>query len=227
MKKILVACEESQAVVIEFRNLGFEAYSCDILDCSGGHPEWHIKQDVLPILNGFCEFQTCDGVAHKIDGKWDLIIGHPPCNHLSVSGARHFEKKRKDGRQRDGIEFFCKILNANCDHIAVENPVNIISGGYVKKWFPELCGKYGLPIKPSQRIHPWMFGDNFSKCTCLWLNGLPKLIQDIDEEPELEWIEWTDKKTGKRNDKINGIMTFLPNVLQKSVVSLGLRHFPA
>lgn len=198
MKKILIACEESQAVATEFRSLGLEAYSCDILDCSGGHSEWHIKQDVLPILNGLCEFQTCDGTVHKIDGKWDLIIGHPPCNHLAVSGARHFEKKREDGRQRDGIEFFCKILGADCDRIVVENPVNIISGSYVKKWFPDLCDKYGLPIKPTQKIHPWMFGDNFSKCTCLWIKGLPKLIKEIDKEPELDWIEWTDKKTGKK-----------------------------
>lgn len=196
-KKVLVACEESQAVTSEFRKLGFEAYSCDIIDTSGNHPEWHIKQDVLPLLDGNCTFTTCDGKSHTIDGKWDLIIAHPPCDHLSVSGARHFEKKRADGRQRWGVEFFCKMLNADCDHIVVENPVNIISGDYVKKWFPDLCEKYGIPLKPTQRIHPWMFGDNFSKNTCLWIKGLPPLVPEITEEPEMEWFEWVDKKTGK------------------------------
>lgn len=196
-KKVLVACEESQAVTSEFRKLGFEAYSCDIIDTSGNHPEWHIKQDVLPLLDGNCTFTTCDGKSHTIDSRWDLIIAHPPCDHLSVSGARHFEKKRADGRQRWGVEFFCKMLNADCDHIVVENPVNIISGDYVKKWFPDLCEKYGIPLKPTQRIHPWMFGDNFSKNTCLWIKGLPPLVPEITEEPEMEWFEWVDKKTGK------------------------------
>lgn len=196
--KVLVACEESQAVTIELRKRNIEAYSCDIIDCSGGHPEWHIKQDVLPLLNGNCSFKTCDGSLHQIDHKWNLIIAFPPCTHLAVSGARHFEKKRKDGRQREGIEFFGKMLTADCDHIAVENPVNIISGDYIKEWFPDLAEKYGFPLKPTQHIHPWMFGDNVSKNTCLWLKGLPKLKADITEQPEIEWFEWTDKKTGKK-----------------------------
>ena len=89
------------------------------------------------------------------------------------------------------------MLNADCDHIVVENPVNIISGDYVKKWFPDLCEKYGIPLKPTQRIHPWMFGDNFSKTTCLWIKGLPPLVPEVTEEPEMEWFEWVDKKTGK------------------------------
>ena len=133
--RVLVACEESQRVTMEFRNLGHEAYSCDIIDCSGGHPEWHIKQDVLSLLNGNCKFKTCDGAEHEVDGKWDLLLAFPPCTHLAVSGARHFEKKRADGRQREAIEFFCKFFEADCDHIAIENPVNIISGEYIKKWF--------------------------------------------------------------------------------------------
>ena len=108
--KILVACEESQAVTIELRKLGHEAYSCDIEPCSGGHPEWHIMEDVLPLLNGDCEFRTVDGVLHKTVGKWDMIIAFPPCTHLAVSGAAWFEKKREDGRQRDGIEFFMKFI---------------------------------------------------------------------------------------------------------------------
>ena len=111
--KILVACEESQAVTIELRKLGHEAFSCDIIECSGGHPEWHIMQDVLPLLNGFCSFKTADGADHSIESKWDMIIAFPPCTHLAVSGARHFEKKRSDGRQRWGIEFFCELLHAD------------------------------------------------------------------------------------------------------------------
>lgn len=196
--KVLVACEESQTVTKEFRRLGHEAYSCDIQECSGGHPEWHIMDDVLPLLDGYCTFFTCDGVMHNIYSKWDMILAFPPCTHLAVSGAPHFEKKRADGRQRDGIEFFCKFLTADCDRIAVENPVNIISGDYISKWFPDLAKKYGLPLEPTQRIHPWMFGDNFSKNTCLWLKGIQPLITITTEEPEMEWKEWIDKKTGKK-----------------------------
>ena len=132
--KILVACEESQAVTKELRRLGHEAYSCDIEPCSGGRPEWHLQQDVIPILGE----------------KWDMIIAFPPCTHLAVSGAAHFEKKRADGRQRQGIEFFMQFLNADCDKLAVENPVNIISGDYISKHFPDLFQKYGFPIKPTQ-----------------------------------------------------------------------------
>ena len=195
---ILIACEESQRVCIAFRDKGHSAFSCDILSCSGGHPEWHICGDVLPLLNGNCTFRTMDGVKHRIDGRWDLIIAFPPCTHLAVSGAAWFEKKRADGRQKDGIEFFAKFLNADCDRIAIENPVGIISGDYIPKWFPELAVKYGFPIKPTQKIHPWMFGDNFSKTTCLWIKGLPALTPLITEQPELEWFEWIDSKTGKK-----------------------------
>ena len=195
--KILVSCEESQRVTMEFRARGHEAYSCDIIECSGGKPEWHIMQDVLPLLNGNCAFKTCDGVEHYIDGKWDMIIAFPPCTHLAVSGARHFEIKRKDGRQREGIEFFCQFLAADCDKIVIENPVGIMSGDYVPKHFPDIAEKYGLPRKPTQIIHPWMFGDNYAKSTCLWIKGLPALVPEITEEPEMEYWEWTDKKTGK------------------------------
>jgi len=196
--KVLVACEESQRVCIEFRNLGHEAYSCDIMECSGGHKEWHIMQDVLSLLNGHCEFTTCDGTKHKIDGKWDMIIAFPPCTHLAVSGAPHFEKKRADGRQRSGVEFFCQFLNADCDKIVIENPIGIISGEYVKEHFPDLAEKYDIPRKPTQIIHPWMFGDNFAKSTCLWIKGLEPLTPKTTVQPEMEWKEWTDKKTGKK-----------------------------
>lgn len=166
--KVLVGCEESQAVTIELRKLGHEAYSCDIEPCSGGHPEWHIQGDVTPLL----------------EEKWDMIIAFPPCTHLAVSGARHFEKKREDGRQREAIEFFMRFITADCPRIAVENPVGIISGKYINKHFPDIAEKYGLPIKPSQIIQPYYFGDPFEKKTCLWLKGLPELKQTCVVEPE-------------------------------------------
>lgn len=194
---ILIACEESQRVCSEFRKRGHRAFSCDILDPSGGHPEWHIQEDVLPLLDGNCNFRTLDGTEHSLDGKWDMIIAFPPCTHLAVSGARHFEVKREDGRQRQGIEFFCQFLNANCDRICIENPVGIMSGEYVREWFPDLCDCYGIPQKPAQIIHPWMFGDNVTKKTCLWLKGLPPLKGWVHEQPEQEYLELIDKRTGK------------------------------
>lgn len=129
MMKMLVACEESQAVTIELRKLGHEAYSCDIIECSGGHPEWHIKQDVTPLLSGRCEFKTCDGEVHTISSKWDMIIGHPPCTYLSNAGAcRLYPQKGKLDKERykKGLQaklFFEKIYNADCEHICVENPI--------------------------------------------------------------------------------------------------------
>ena len=108
--KVLVACEESQRVCVAFRRRGHEAYSCDILEPSGDHPEWHIQQDVIPLLDGNCEFTTVDGTPHKIEGRWDMIIAFPPCTHLAVSGAPSFAKKREDGRQREGLQFFCKFF---------------------------------------------------------------------------------------------------------------------
>ena len=193
--RVLVACEESQRVTMEFRNLGHEAYSCDIIDCSGGHPEWHIKQDVLSLLNGNCKFKTCDGAEHEVDGKWDLLLAFPPCTHLAVSGARHFEKKRADGRQREAIEFFCKFFEADCDHIAIENPVNIISGEYIKKWFPDIAEKYKLPRKYAQKIHPYEYGHPYRKTTCLWLKGLPLLAPTNIIEPEIKSYVTKDGKT--------------------------------
>lgn len=194
---ILVACEESQRVTLELRNLFHNAFSCDLLECSGGHPEFHIMENVLPLLNGNCKFHTMDGTEHSIVGGWDMIIAFPPCTHLAVSGARHFEKKRADGRQYEAIEFFGAFLTADCPRISIENPVGIISGDYIPKWFPELSERFNLPRKPSQIIQPWEFGDNYSKTTCLWLKGLPKLKKIVTEEPEMEFVEWKDHKTGK------------------------------
>lgn len=200
--RILVACEESQAVTKELRRLGHEAYSCDIIECSGGHPEWHIKDDVLRYINGDqAIFWTMDGVGHITPKRWDMILAFPPCTHLAVSGALRFEAKRADGRQRDGLEFFCKFLKADCDHIAIENPVNIISGQYCKKWFPDIVEKYGLPIKPAQIINPWQFGHPESKKTCLWLKGLPAL-QPTDVLPLPECGHWANQTKDGQNKLI-------------------------
>ena len=149
--KVLVACEESQAVCKAFREKGHEAYSCDIVPCSGGHPEWHLQQDVLPLLKE----------------KWDMIIAFPPCTYLTVTGNRWFNidrygekaiQRHKD--RKDGVDFFMAFANADCEKIAIENPVGIMSS----EW-----------RKPNQIINPWQFGDAFEKKTCLWLKGLPEL----------------------------------------------------
>jgi len=136
--KVLVACEESQEVCKAFRNKGHEAYSCDILECSGGHPEWHIKGDCLPILNGNCEFVTMNGKVNYINGKWDMIIAHPPCTRLCSSGQRwlyygskeYQDKKREE--QKKAIEFFMIFTKVNCDKVAIENPIGIMSSIYRK-----------------------------------------------------------------------------------------------
>lgn len=156
---VLIACEESQAVCTEFRKLGHNAFSCDIVPCSGGHTEWHIMQDVLPLLNGHCMFVTMNDELHVIE-EWDLIIAFPPCTDLAVSGARWFKEKQKDGRQQKSIEFFRMFTELNCEHVAIENPVGIMSTHY---------------RKPDQIIQPWQFGHGETKATCLWLKGLPEL----------------------------------------------------
>lgn len=169
---VLVACEESQAVCIAFRERGHNAFSCDIEPCSGGHPEWHIMQDVLPLLNGRCCFKTMDGIEHSIDGKWDLLIAHPPCTYLSNAGARFLYPKGilNEDRLRKGLiakDFFLRFLWADIPKIAVENPIP--------------SSIYCLP-KYSQTIQPYQFGHPFKKKTCLWLKGLPEL-QPTDEIP--------------------------------------------
>ena len=180
--RILVACEESQNVTNELRKLGHEAYSCDIQMHSGSRDEWHICQDVLPLLNGFCKFKTVDGNYHEINSKWDMIIAFPPCTDLCVSGARHFAKKQADGRQQRSIDFFMKFVNADCDRIAIENPIGIMSTKY---------------RKPNQIIQPWQFGDKYSKSTCLWLKNLPLLVPTKIVEKG-EFIEFIDKNGKKK-----------------------------
>lgn len=149
--KILIACEESQAVCIAFREKGHEAYSCDILPCSGGHPEWHYQQDVFEVINM----------------GWDMMIAFPPCTFLTVTGNSWFLPKYKERfpnrlqDREDAKQFFLKLYNSNIKHIAIENPIGIMSS--------ELR-------KPDQIIHPYYFGDKSRKATCLWLKNLPKLL---------------------------------------------------
>ena len=164
---VLVACEERQRVCIAFRERGHNAFSCDIEPCSGSHPEWHIMQDVIPLLDGVCSFKTMDGIEHSIDGKWDLIIAHPPCTYLTVAANKlyNIEKygekavKRLEDREK-AIEFFMAFVNADCERKAIENPIGVISTRY---------------RKPDQIIQPYQFGHPVRKSTCLWLYNLPKL----------------------------------------------------
>ena len=180
---VLVACEESQRVCAAFREKGHNAFSCDILPCSGGHPEWHIQSDVLPVLNPKYHFlrtfksilfRTCDGSIHEINGKWDLIIAHPPCTYLTLAGNKWFKPEfayRFPDRQKqreDAIAFFMAIATADCEKIAIENPVGVMSS----QW-----------RKPDQYIEPYMFGDPEKKKTGLWLKGLPLLKPTNIVEP--------------------------------------------
>ena len=172
--KVLVACEESQRVCTAFREKGHEAYSCDLLPCSGGRPEWHIMQDVIPLLEGRCNFKTMDGTEHSIDGKWDLIIAHPPCTYLTLAGNKWFKPEFVDRfpsrqkQRKEAVDFFMTIAKADCDKIAIENPVGIMSS----QW-----------KKPDQYIEPFMFGDPEKKKTGLWLKGLPLLKPTNIVEP--------------------------------------------
>lgn len=163
--KILIACEESQTVCKAFRDRGFEAYSCDIQEPSGNHPEWHILGDALESIKAE-KITTMDDKVHYI-GKWDLMIAHPPCTYLTVTGNRWFNIERYGDKaiqrykdRKDAIDFFMLFVNADCEKIAIENPVGIMSSAW---------------RKPDQTIQPWQFGNAFEKRTCLWLKGLPKL----------------------------------------------------
>lgn len=211
--KVLVACEESQAVCTAFRELGHEAYSCDIQECSGGHPEWHILGDVLPLLNGNAEFTTQDGTKHRIDGRWDLIIAHPPCTYLTVSGNRWFNIERYGEKaiqrhkdREEAVKFFMAFANADCDRIAIENPVGHMSTAW---------------RKPDQIIQPYEYGHHARKATCLWLRGLPKLTptnvvapgeirkggfsvgasMDMARDENGKIISWNDPRTARIRSK--------------------------
>lgn len=173
---ILVACEESQAVTFELRKLGHNAYSCDLLPCSGGHPEWHFNVDVFEIINGKGGVLQ-NGSKKVLKTNWDIMIAHPPCTYLAVSGAQWYynpedkhlpiESRRPHPRypnrandREDAVDFFLALANAPIDKIAIENPIGIISS----RW-----------RKPDQVVQPYMFGDEATKTTCLWLKNLPQL----------------------------------------------------
>lgn len=186
--RVLVACEESQRVCTAFRGRGYEAFSCDILPCSGGHPEWHIRGDALGVVNGNCCFRTSDGEVHVQYGSWDLLIAHPPCTYLCMSGQKHcnvdvygqsalerIEKRKK------AVDFFMQFAYANCPHIAIENPVGVMSRYY---------------RKPNQYIQPWQFGHACSKRTGLWLTGLPLL-----EPTNIVEVEYHVSGSGRKWDK--------------------------
>ena len=165
---VLVGCEESQTVCKAFRALGHEAYSCDLLPCSGGKPEWHLQKDVFEVIG--------NGI------QWDMMIAFPPCTDLAVSGARHFERKIADGSQQRSIDFFMKLVNAPIEKIAIENPIGIMSRIY---------------RKPDQIIQPWHYGDKAQKSTCIWLKNLPELLP-TDVVDKGEFFEFTSKKGEKK-----------------------------
>ena len=171
--KVLVACEESQAVCKAFRELGHEAYSCDIIECSGGHPEWHIMQDVIPLLNGNCTFQTCDSHTHTIDGRWDMIIAFPPCTKTTNAGAKHLFRGQKLNLRRYyeglcGKALFLTIMAADCEKIVIENPR------------PSKIFEYP---KETQCVNLYWFGDPRQKATLLWEKGVQPLVPTNMVEP--------------------------------------------
>ena len=211
--RILVACEESQRVTIELRKRGHEAYSCDIEECSGGHPEWHIHQDVLPLINGFCDFYTMDGSFHSINSKWDALICFPPCTYLSIAGNRWFNVEKygdkaiqRQKNREDAVAFFLSFANADCDKIAIENPVGVMNTRY---------------RKPNQIIQPYQFGHPESKKTCLWLKGLKNLEPtDIVEKPEDGWVNQYKDAQGrllgfKTVDENGKVLSFSSKETQK------------
>ena len=172
---VLIACEESQEVCKAFRSRGHRAFSCDIQECSGGHPEWHIQGDVLAVLNGNCIFQTADTHMHTQDGKWDMIIAHPPCTYLTIAANKYYDVQRYGEKAMEryksryaAIVFFMQMALADCDHIAVENPIGIMNTAF---------------RKPDQIIQPYMFGHPYAKGTCLWLKGLQPLKQKAPRHP--------------------------------------------
>ncbi len=189
---VLVACEESQAVCKAFRAKGHKAFSCDLQECSGGHPEWHIKGDVLSLIEKkYHHFSTQDGTEHCLM-SWDLIIAHPPCTFLTSAGAcRLFDSNHKikdHVRYEEGVraaEFFYKIMAAPIEKIAIENPTPIKI--------------FHLP-QYSQIIQPYMFGDPWTKRTCLWLKNLPCLQADNLVKPEGYWVNGSSRNPkGYRN----------------------------
>lgn len=187
--KVLIACEESQTVCKAFRARGDEAYSCDIQEPSGGHPEWHILGDALKALEGG-KVTTMDGQVHDV-GKWDLLIAHPPCTYLSKAGGNRLRingeiQKKRYAQGTAAAEFFLKFLNADVPRIAVENPIPLKI--------------FGLPPY-SQIIQPYMFGDEWLKTTCLWLRKLPPLFATDIVVPSGKWVETTSHARALGSDE--------------------------
>lgn len=194
--KVLVACEESQRVCIAFREKGHEAYSCDIQECSGGYPEWHILGDCIPLLNGNCTFTTQDGQSHTIDSKWDLLIAHPPCTYLTNAGARHLWKGHKLNLERyklglEAKDFFMRFYTADCDKVCIENPI------------PSKI--FDLPPY-SQTIQPYEHGEPYTKRTCLWIKGLPMLKPTNIVEPIATFCP-SGSYSHKHDNKHRGLFT--------------------
>lgn len=194
--RILIACEESQAVCKEMRRLGHEAYSCDIIPCSGGHPEWHIMGDALMLINGNCIFRTANGQSHIIDGRWDMLIAHPPCTYLTNAAARHLWKggvlnKERYAKGMDARAFFMAFYNADCDRIAIENPT------------PSKV--FGLP-PATQYVQPWEHGHEYTKRTGLWLKNLPKLVPTNIVQPIATWCP-SGSYSHKHGDQHRGMFT--------------------
>ena len=192
---ILIACEESQRVCQAFRDRGHIAFSCDIIDTSGKHPEWHIKGDVLPLLNGNCTFTTGDGIEHKQEGSWDMIIAFPPCTYLTSAGAARLYPTKgvldldRFEKGKEAAQFFRAILEAECKKIVVENPTPM--------------KVFGLP-KYNQIIQPYMFGHPYKKRTCLWLKGVPELKPtEMVTEGIISWVSGgsKDKNGNQRKTK--------------------------
>ena len=203
--KVLVACEESQEVCKAFRARGHEAYSCDVQEPSGGHPEWHIMGDVIPLLSGDCKFHTHDGSSHEIRGPWDMVIAFPPCTYLTVTGNRWFNVSRYGEKaiqrykdREEAANFFMQFVNCNSPKIAIENPIGHMSTAFQK---------------PTQIIQPYMFGDPARKATCLWLKGLPKLTPTNIVEPEI--IHYKNG-SGTDNPWHMGTMKLPPNERAKA-----------
>jgi hypothetical protein len=193
---ILIACEESQVVCKAFREKGHNAFSCDIIECSGGHPEWHIHGDMLPLLNGRCSFTTMDGNTHTIGGKWDMIIAFPPCTKTSNAGARHLYKGGilNIPRYYEGLcgkALFLSVWAADCDKVVIENPT------------PSKVFDYP---EPTQKIQPYQFGHPFTKLTLLWERGVDPLQPTNVVEPERTWCP-SGSYSGKHNDKHRGMFT--------------------
>lgn len=183
---ILVACEESQRVCLAFREKGHNAFSCDILPCSGGHPEYHIQGDVLPLLSEDITFCTCDGVQHKI-ARWDMLIAFPPCTYLTKAGScnipRDPSRIEKGYRARD---FFLMLYTSGIERIAIENPIPM--------------KRFNLP-PASMHFQPYEFGDNYRKFTYLWLKGLPPLLPTCNYDRTYNYPSWCKLHEGGIKDR--------------------------